>query len=70
MQMAEKVCVLTLFQKGDSVIAVARDIGVSRETFFPLKRSAALLPPRMIPKKKSCPGAPKKTSPRTDKLLK
>ena len=34
MQMAEKVCVLTLLQAGDSVIAVARDIGVSREAFF------------------------------------
>ena len=34
MQMAEKVCVLTLLQKRDSVIAVTRDIGVSREAFF------------------------------------
>ena len=32
MQMAEKVCVLTLLQKGDSVIAI--DIKVSREAFF------------------------------------
>ena len=68
--MAEQVCVLTLLQKGDSVIAVARDIGVSREAFFQLKRSAALLSPRMIPKRKSCSGALKKTSPRTNKLLK
>ena len=34
MEMEEKVCVLTLFQKGDSVIAAARDIWVSREAFF------------------------------------
>ena len=34
MQIEEKVCVLTLLQKGDSVISVARDIGVSREAFF------------------------------------
>ena len=34
MQMAEKFCVLILLQKGDFVIAVARDIGVSREAFF------------------------------------
>ena len=70
MQMAEKVCVLTLLQKGDSGIAVARDIGVSKEAFFQLKRSAALSPPGMIPKRKACSGAPEKTSPRTNKLLK
>ena len=37
MQMAKKVCVLPLLQKGDSVIAVARNIGVSREAFFLIK---------------------------------
>ena len=52
------------------MIAVARNIGVSREAFFRLKRSAALLPPGMIPKRKSCSDTPKKTSPRIDKLLK
>ena len=70
MPLAEKVCVLTLLQKGDSVIIVARDIGVSKEPFFLLKRSAALSPHGMIPKRKSCSSAPKKTSPRTDKFLK
>ena len=70
MKMAEKVCVLTLLQKGGSVIAVAKDIGVSRGAFFQLKRSGALLPPEMITKGKSCSSIPKKTSPRTDKLLK
>ena len=34
MQMAEHPRVLTLFQKGNSVIAVARDIGVSKEAIF------------------------------------
>ena len=62
--------VLMLLQKENSMIAVARDIGVSREAIFQLKRSAALLPPGMIPKRKSGSGAPKKTTPRTDKLLK
>ena len=52
------------------MIAVARDIGVSREAIYQLKRSAALLPPGMVPKRKSGSGAPKKTSPGTDKLLK
>ena len=44
MQMAEKSRILTLLEKGDSVIAVARDIGVSREAIYQFKRSAALLP--------------------------
>ena len=70
MQMAEHPRVLTWSQKGNSVIAVVRDIGVSREAIFELKRLAALLPPGMIPKRKSGSGAPRKASSRTDKLLK
>ena len=70
MQMEEKSQALTLLEKGDSVIAVARDIGVSREAIYQLNRLAVLLPHGMIPKRKSGSGAPKKTSPRTDKLLK
>ena len=70
MQMAEHCRVLTMLQKEDSVSAVARDIGVSREAIFQLKRSAALLLSWMIPKRKSGSGAPKKTSPKTEKLLK
>ena len=70
MQMAEKSRALTLLQKGHSVIAVARDIGVLREAIYQLKRSATLLPPRMIMKRKLGSGAPKKTSPKTDKILK
>ena len=68
--MAEKSRALTWLQKRNSVIAVVRDIGVSREAAYQLKRSAALLPPWMIPKRKLgyCP--PKKTSPRMDRLLK
>ena len=64
--MAEKSCALTLLQKGDSVITVARDIGNSKEAIYQLKRSAALLPPGMISKRKSSSGAPRKTSLRTD----
>ncbi|XP_076811815.1 uncharacterized protein LOC143458825 [Clavelina lepadiformis] len=70
MQMAEKSRALTLLEKGDSVIAVARDIGVSREAIYQLKRSTSSFPPGMVPKRKSGSGAPKKTTPRTDKLLK
>ncbi|CAJ0956160.1 unnamed protein product [Ranitomeya imitator] len=70
LKMEEKSRALTLLEKGDSVIAVARDLGVSREAIYQLKRSAASLPPGMVPQRKSGSGAPKKTSPRTDKLLK
>ena len=52
------------------MIAVARDTGVSREAVFQLKRSAAILPPGMIPKRSLGSSAPKKTSSRTTKLLK
>ena len=52
------------------MISIARDIGISTEAIFRLKRLAALLPPWMIPKRKSGFGAPKKTLRRTDKLLK
>ena len=46
MQMAEKVCVLTLLQEGNSVIAVARDIGVSREAFFSIKKAGCVITTR------------------------
>ena len=70
MQMEEKSRAFTLLEKGDCVIAVARDIVVSREAIYQLKRLTALLPHGMVPKRKSGSGAPKKTSPRTDKILK
>ena len=61
MQMAEYCHALTLLQKGYSVVAVARDIGVSAKAIFQLKRSAALIPRWMIPKRILGSGAPKKT---------
>ena len=70
LQLEEKSHSLTLLEKGESVIAGARNIGVSREAIYQLKRSAASLSPGIVPKRKSGSGAPKKTSPRTDKLLK
>ena len=70
MEIAENSGALTLLEKGDSVIAVARDFGISREAIYQLKRSTASFPPGMVPKRKSGSGAPKKTSPRTDKIVK
>ena len=45
LQMEEKSRALTLLEKGESVIAVARHIGVSREVIYQLKKSAASLSP-------------------------
>ena len=70
LKMEEKARALTLLEKGDSVFAVARDIGVSRKAIYQLKRVAASLPTGMVPKRKCGSGAPKKASPQTDKLLK
>ena len=69
LKMEEKSRALTMLEKGDSVIAVAKDLGVSREAFYQLKRSAAKLPTGTVPQRKSGSGAPKKTTPRTDQLL-
>lgn len=70
LQMQEKSCALALLEKGESAIAVAKDLGVSREAIHQLKQLAASLPPRMVPQTKSGSDIPKKTMPRTDKLLK
>ena len=70
LQIEEKSLALTLLEKGESVIAVARDTGVLREAIYQLKRSAASLTPGIVPKRMSGSGAPKKTTQRTDKLLK
>ena len=58
-----------MLEKGDLVISVAKDLGVSRETIYQLKRAAAKLPTGTVPQRKSGSGAPKKTTSRTGKLL-
>ena len=52
------------------MIAVAKDLGVSRKAIYQLMRSAASLPTRMVPPRKSGSDAPKKTTPMIDCLLK
>ena len=69
LQMEEKARALTLLEKGDYVIAVAKDIGVSKEAIYQLKRAAASLPTGMVSKRKCGSGAPK-ALPQTGKLLK
>lgn len=68
--MKEKSHALTLLEKGNSVFDVARDLAVSKKTIYQLKKSAILLPLGMVPQRKLGSGATKKTSSRTDKLLK
>lgn len=68
--MEEKSRALTLLEKGNSVFDVAKDLAVSKKTIYQLKRSAILLPLGMVPQRKSGSGAHKKTSSRTNKLLK
>ena len=53
MQIEEKARALTLLEKGESVIAVAGDVGVARKENYQIKRWATLLPPGMVPKRKS-----------------
>ena len=38
MQIEEKARALTLLEKGESVIAVAKDVGVARKANYQLKR--------------------------------
>ena len=67
--MTEKSRALTLLEQGKSFIDVAADLGTSRNTIYRLKRAAELLPPGTIPKRKEGTGAARKTSPRTDNIL-
>ena len=62
MQMEEKSRALTSLEKGNSVITVAKDIGVSWEAICQLKRSAMSLSPGMVPKRKSGSSVTRKTS--------
>ena len=43
LQMEEKVCALTLQEKGDFVIAVDRDIGVSREAILSIEKGSSFI---------------------------
>ena len=40
LQMKEKARALTLLEKGESVIAVAKNVGISRKAVYQLKRLA------------------------------
>lgn len=66
----EKTRALTLLEQGMSVIRVAEVLKVTRTSVYNLKKAAAAVPPGTTPPRKEGSGAPRKTSQRTDSLLK
>ncbi|KAK4329007.1 hypothetical protein Pmani_000608 [Petrolisthes manimaculis] len=65
----EKTRALTLLKEGASVICVAAEVNVKRTAIYNLKKAAAPLPPGTVPPRKPGSGAPRKTSPRTDNIM-
>ena len=65
----EKTRVLTISEDGVPVIRVAANLHVSRQANYDLKRAAARLPPGTTPPRKVGTGAEKKTTTRTDALI-
>ncbi|KAG1672327.1 Dihydroorotate dehydrogenase (quinone) [Nymphon striatum] len=70
LQMEEKSRALTLLEQGKCVIAVAEDLKVSRQTVYRLKQAASSLPTGGTPKRKEGSGGRRKTSARTDAIMK
>lgn len=66
---AEKGRALALLE-GVSVIRTASDIGVTRRVIYNLKKAAACIPPGTVPGRKHVSGRKRKTTARTDTLLK
>lgn len=69
LQIEEKTRALTLLEQGMSVIRVAADLKVSRQAIYDLKRAAVSLPNGVAPKRKVGSGGQKKTTTRTDSVL-
>ena len=65
----EKSRAMTMLQHGVSVSCVAADLQVSRTAIYELKRTAAQLPPGTTPHRKVGTGSKKKTTARTDALI-
>ncbi|KAG0723184.1 hypothetical protein GWK47_005654 [Chionoecetes opilio] len=65
----EKTRALTLLKEGASVIRVAAEVNVTRMAIYNLKKAVESLPPGTVPPRKPGSGAPQKTSPRTDKIM-
>ena len=69
LSMEEKTRGLTMLKEGASIARVALDLHVSKQTIFNLKRAAAGLPDNTTPPRKVGTGAKKKTSERTNAVL-
>ncbi|KAG0729791.1 Transposable element Tcb1 transposase [Chionoecetes opilio] len=65
----EKTRALTLLKEGASVIRVAAEVNVTRMAIYNQKKAVESLPPGTVPPRKPGSGAPQKTSPRTDKIM-
>ena len=70
LSLEQKSRALTLLEQGVSVIRVAADLGVTRMTVYRLKKAGDALPSGTTPPRKKGSGRPRKTSPRTDFILK
>lgn len=69
LSMTEKSRALALLEQGMSVINVAADLRTSRNTIYRLKHAGEGLPPGTIPQRKKGTGAARKTTSRTDNIL-
>ena len=68
--MEEKTRALTLLEQGMPGKRVAMELGVNRRSIYRLKMEAAKLPPNTTPPRKQGSGGKKKTSAKTDCILK
>ena len=66
----EKSRALTLLEMKVPVIRVAAELKVTRQAVYDLKKAAVNLPPGTVPKRKPGSGRQKKTSSRTDAIIK
>ena len=67
--MEVKARALALMEKGVSQKAISEELKVSRKTIYRLKKRAKNLPKGVTPPRKMGSGRPRKTSPRTDHVL-
>lgn len=70
LNMEEKARALTLLEQGMPGKHVAEKLSVSRRSIYRLKMEAAKLPPNTTPQRKSGSGGKRKTTPKTDCILK
>lgn len=70
LNMQEKTCALTQLEQGMPGKLVAEELSVNRQSIYILKMVAAKLTPNTIPPRKPGSGGKRKTTPKTDCILK